>query len=174
MTTSKEHAMTTPTTTYDFGFGPIPAHRHPDGGWVPDTVQGVLYNACLLGTYAGAEQTEATVRLCRSKIEEAVEDMDFARRTIKAQAAQVQRYAEDSVYEVDKGLHPSAVGWVQHHAEKMAKAQRDLQAATKTVRTHALILSTLIPNVDAAFQNMVMNEIVDAAIAGRLDTVPGV
>ena len=30
----------TNTTTYDFGSGPVAAHRHPNGGgWVADTAQ---------------------------------------------------------------------------------------------------------------------------------------
>jgi hypothetical protein len=27
-------------TTFDFGFGPVPAHQHPNGGgWVSDTAE---------------------------------------------------------------------------------------------------------------------------------------
>ena len=36
-------------TTFDFGFGPVPAHRHPNGGgWVADTAQ-VFDNTLVFG-----------------------------------------------------------------------------------------------------------------------------
>jgi hypothetical protein len=168
----KEHTMTTTTTTsdattYDFGWGPIPAHRHPDGGWVADTVEGLLRNACLIGD-GSSKHTEATARLCLSTIERAVWDMDSARRTIKTHAAEIARYAEGVAYELDKGLHLHSVGWVETHAEKLTEARRNLEAATETVRYHAVILSTMHTLGSNEDRNEFMHDIINAAMAGRI------
>jgi NDP-sugar pyrophosphorylase family protein len=64
-------------TTFDFGFGPVPAHRHKNGGgWVADsaTVADTAYvgpNARVFGKarVGGEVRIEETIRLTNGRIE---------------------------------------------------------------------------------------------------------